>query len=239
MKLAIFDIDGTLTCTNAIDEACFLETAQIIISPKIKTIDPEGFKHYTDENIVTEWYQQYFHRKPTFMEKEAFLIYFLQLLNSNRRQFPKAFTAVSGAAEILHQLGPDWQVALATGCWVQSAEYKLKVAKINLQEIPLTTSSEALSRHEIIKIAIQKAKAKAGVDEFEHIVYIGDGIWDLRTCIDLDLPFVGIEAEGNLEKQAKLGAYFLLHDYTNLETFIEFLSTAQAPILEDPTDEIQ
>ena len=232
MKLAIFDIDGTLTCTNAVDEACFLATAQLLISNKIKTIDPEGFKHYTDENIVTEWYQQYLNRKPTFMDKDAFKSYFIQLMKSRKAENPALFKAVSGAADILHSLGPDWQPALATGCWAISAEFKLDAAGIDIQDIPIATSNEGISRHEIVERAIEKAKRKAKLTKFEKIVYIGDGIWDLQNCADLSLPFVGIEAEGDLNKKERLGDFYLLSDYSDISQLLECLEHATIPILE-------
>jgi phosphoglycolate phosphatase-like HAD superfamily hydrolase len=31
-------------------------------------------------------------------------------------------------------------------------------------------------------------------DGFERVVYVGDGLWDVRACVRLGLPFVGIGA---------------------------------------------
>jgi phosphoglycolate phosphatase-like HAD superfamily hydrolase len=232
MKLAIFDIDGTLTCTNAVDEACFLATAQLLISNKIKEIDPEGFKHYTDENILTEWYQQYLNRKPAFMDKDTFKSYLIQLMRGKKQQDLNLFKAVVGAAEVLHNLGPEWQLALATGCWAISAEFKLQAAGIDIKDIPIATSNEGISRQEIVATAIEKAKRKAMVSEFEKMVYIGDGLWDLRTCADLSLPFVGIEAVGDAHKRERLGEFCLLQDYSDLQQVKILLENAQVPVIE-------
>ena len=49
-----------------------------------------------------------------------------------------------------------------------------------------------------MKSAIKKAKNYFDVDNFEQIISVGDGIWDLRTAKNLGIHFLGIRNK-NLE----------------------------------------
>ena len=40
--------------------------------------------------------------------------------------------------------------------------------------------------------AMEKAKVFYQVDAFDHIIAVGDGIWDLKAAKNLDLHFIGI-----------------------------------------------
>jgi phosphoglycolate phosphatase-like HAD superfamily hydrolase len=48
------------------------------------------------------------------------------------------------------------------------------------------------SREEIVNSAIEKAKKYYNVDEFQKIISVGDGIWDLKTARNLGIHFLGI-----------------------------------------------
>ena len=168
----------------------------MLINSKIVEIVPESFEHYTDENIVRELYIWHKGIEPDETEVEVFKSYLKMHLNGLKKVSPELFHPVAGAQSILSSLNSDWKVALASGCWSFAAKLKLEAAGIILPEnLPISTSDGILSRQEIMNNAIKMAKISYAVEEFERIVYIGDGIWDLKTCASLNIPFVGIEAE--------------------------------------------
>jgi phosphoglycolate phosphatase-like HAD superfamily hydrolase len=230
MKLVIFDIDGTLTLTNESDEICFLKTAQTLISADIHEIIPEAFTHYTDQNIVRELYLWHKGYEPSLNEIEDFKFLLKSNLLESAHHKPEGFHAVSGAVEMLSNLGEDWQIGLATGCWSFSAEIKLSKSGICLAEfVPISNSDKAMSRLEILQNAINTAIQSNRNSAFDKIVYVGDGIWDLKTCAALKIPFVGIEAEGRVSKKTALGKFYKLENYLNLDFFKECLELAEIP----------
>jgi phosphoglycolate phosphatase-like HAD superfamily hydrolase len=62
-----------------------------------------------------------------------------------------------------------------------------------------------LSRADIIRAAV--AEAGGSLDE---AVYIGDGLWDLRACERLGIPFIGVGHRK--ERLRKAGAMHVLDD---------------------------
>jgi phosphoglycolate phosphatase-like HAD superfamily hydrolase len=230
MKLVIFDIDGTLTLTNHADELCFLRTAQMLINSKIQEIVPEQFIHYTDQNIVRELYLWNQGKEVQETEIETFKSMIKLHLNEMKVDKPEFFKAVSGAQNILKIFNSDWKVALATGCWEFAAKIKLEAAAIDLPDnLPISTSDGILSRQEIMLNAIKKAKLNYDITDFERIVYIGDGIWDLKTCASLNIPFVGIEAEEKMTKRQALGHFWKLENYLDRDNFLHCLENAEIP----------
>jgi beta-phosphoglucomutase-like phosphatase (HAD superfamily) len=64
MKLAIFDIDGTLTETNEVDDECFVKA--FAASHQITEIETDWTKytHVTDSGLVSEIFRQKLGRSP-------------------------------------------------------------------------------------------------------------------------------------------------------------------------------
>ena len=54
MQLAIFDIDGTLTDTNAADNACFLQAFEESLGIRNIDTDWTSYRYSTDSGIVSE-----------------------------------------------------------------------------------------------------------------------------------------------------------------------------------------
>lgn len=230
MKLAIFDIDGTLTKTNAVDNDCYIQATQHCIDKGFKVFEEESFTHFTDSSILVELYQKYKNRLPSTTELNTFKTFYLDLLKKSHAQDSTCFEAIVGANEVIPFLvSRGWQVALATGCWAESAQLKLSLSGVDVGNTFISTASNALTRHEIMQNAINHIDAKNKTKNFEHIVYIGDGIWDYKTCALMQVPFVGIEAEGNKHKQKLLGDFLLLSDYLNLEEVEQQLNLAKVP----------
>lgn len=230
-KLAIFDIDGTLTKTNKIDHICYINTVQKFIDKSLKTFEAETFTHFTDSSIIIELYERFLSRKPSSAEENTFKEYYFQHLEDSLEHSPQYFQAIEGAAEILHSFSEEWAVALATGCWVESARIKLKGGGVDIGNYPLATASDAITRQDVMRTAVERSKILHNVEDFEHIVYIGDGLWDKQSCADLQMPFVGIDAENHALQTGALGDFHLLANYTNSKRVFELLEQAIAPHL--------
>ncbi|MBF2066882.1 MAG: methyltransferase domain-containing protein [Calothrix sp. C42_A2020_038] len=71
---------------------------------------------------------------------------------------------------------------------------------------------------------------------FERIVLVGDGIWDVLTAIQLQLPFVG--ATNNTQKQVleEASVERIITDFKDIESFFQALNTATIPIPHKPKE---
>lgn len=228
-KLAIFDIDGTLTKTNEIDHICYIQTVQHFINKDFDKFEAEAFTHFTDSCILVELYERYLQRQPTAGEEQAFKDFYFEALRKSLSHSPDYFKAIDGAKDILKHLSDDWAVALATGCWVESAHIKLQGGGIAIGAHPIATASDAVTRQDIMLTAVQRAKELHQVPDFEHVVYIGDGLWDKRSCASLKMPFVGIDADNELYGSGRLGDFHLLANYMDLKRVVDLLEKAVIP----------
>jgi phosphoglycolate phosphatase-like HAD superfamily hydrolase len=61
-------------------------------------------------------------------------------------------------------------------------------------------------------------------NEFEKIVSVGDGVWDVRTAKNLNLDFVGIARGKRAGKLRQAGAEFLIEDFRDYKVFLEYLN---------------
>ena len=226
MKLAIFDIDGTLTETNEVDDECFVKA--FAASHQVTDIETDWTKytHVTDSRLVSEIFNQRLGRSPN---EEDFLIFkscFIENLNEFASNDKTLFAEVSNAKTMLEKLSlkKDWVIALATGSFYDSAKLKLEKAKMNIKDFPIGTADDAISREEILQTAIEKSLEKYGLEEFEKIVSIGDGVWDVRTAKNLRLDFIGIASGKRAEALRDEGANYIIKDFRDYENFLVYLN---------------
>lgn len=226
MKLAIFDIDGTLTETNKVDDECFVKA--FAVAHQITNIETDWTKyaHVTDSGLVSEIFNRKLGRSP---DEKDFLIFkncFIENLNESAFKNEAFFAEVPNAKAMLEKLKleKDWAIALATGSFYDSAKLKLEKAKINIQDFPIGTADDAVSREKILQIAIEKSLEKYGLKKFEKIVSIGDGVWDVRTAKNLSLNFIGIASGKGADALREAGANYIIKDFRDYENFLAYLN---------------
>jgi phosphoglycolate phosphatase-like HAD superfamily hydrolase len=226
MKLAIFDIDGTLTETNKVDDQCFVKA--FAVSHNITGIETDWTKytHVTDSGLVAEIFNQKMGRAPNVKDFLAFKNCFIKNLNDCALVDETLFDEVPNARIMLQKLSmeKDWAIALATGSFYDSAKLKLKKAKLEIKDFPITTADDAVSREEILQKAIEKSLEKYRLKKFEKIVSIGDGVWDLRTAKNLSLDFIGIASGKRAEALRDEGANYIIRDFRDYENFLAYLN---------------
>jgi phosphoglycolate phosphatase-like HAD superfamily hydrolase len=185
--MIIFDVDGTLVGGEAIDwasfGAAFEEVAGFALDrpffERIEEVTAQAIVHQALEHFPIETRKQ--------MER-AVSEGFVRRLRAAHEANAGSFPAVEGAVALLEDLrGRGVPVAIATGDWFDSITFKLRAAGIPFSEIPMVTSSDFYGRAEIIAAAA----AKAG-RPLHEAVYIGDGLWDMRACQKLGIPFIGV-----------------------------------------------
>lgn len=230
MKLIIFDIDGTLTKTNDVDTECFVQTFKDVFEITQINTNWSTYGHTTDSGITLQIFHEQFDRAPSEEDLSKLQHHFVELLNQRYSTNPEMFTEIPGASVILQKISslPDWKIALATGGWRRSALMKLEAAGLDVT-LPIATADDSYSREVIITTAIERAKKEYNQQEFEQIVCIGDGIWDVLTAIQLQLPFVGAASGTQKQVLQEAGVERIITDFLDIESFFEALNTATVP----------
>lgn len=230
MKLAIFDIDGTLTRTDDLDRQCFVQAfADEFQIKKINTNWAE-YGHTTDSGITLQIFQEYLGRAPEPEELSRLQRRFADLLHQHYTATPEQFAEIPGASAMLRQLTQveDWAIALASGGWRASACLRLSWAGLDIEGLPMAFADDGISREEIVRTAVSRAKALHEQPDFEEIVGIGDGIWDVMTAAQLKLAFVGV-ASGRQTTLRDVGVESIVEDFVDFDCFFQALNTASIP----------
>lgn len=187
-NLIIFDIDDTLTKSENQHQTAYVKTMQDF---GIKNInhDWKNYLHHTDSYILKENYEANFKNEFNF----DFIPSFEEKMNASILGLSKT-EEIKGASKIVHffMKETDYAICFATGSLLKPAITKLEQASINFVPELVEASNMLYSREEIVNSAIEKAKRYFNVDEFENIISVGDGIWDLKTARNLGIHFLGI-----------------------------------------------
>jgi phosphoglycolate phosphatase-like HAD superfamily hydrolase len=220
--LVIFDIDGTLTDTNADDDRLFLEALRET-SGIADPIEPwETFGEVTDPAIVREVYSRNLGRRAREIEIAQVRGAFLRKWHEGLESGDLTVTPMPGAREIVEEVRSQkgHVAALATGGWGPTALMKLTAAQFPVDDLVLATADDAEIRSHIVRTASIFAAAGAAIPGFSQIVCVGDGVWDARTAKQVGAGFIGITNDP--EKAIRLtseGAVATLPDFRSADDF--------------------
>ena len=234
MKLAIFDIDGTLSNTNSVDNECFVKAlAEAHAITEIDT-DWAAYPHTTDSGITLHIFQEKFGRNPEEAELGKFKCCFVKMLSEQYQFDSSSFAESVGASIALNRLRreSDWAVAIATGCWRESALLKLRAAKIDIDGIPAAYAEDGLSREDILQEAVSQSLEQYRLSSFGKIVSIGDGLWDVRTARRLNFAFLGVGCGASAALLHQAGAKHVIEDFADYGQLVRFLNEAEIPTVE-------
>jgi len=231
VKLAIFDVDGTLLDNVASEDVCY--AAALIKGLGLAALDTDWrtYRHVTDEGVAREAFERAFGVPPSAEAIARTIDHFLTFLADAHAQEP--LRSISGAAELLETLSArGWTLALATGAWQRAARYKLAAAELPIDDLPLATAEDGPARVAIV----QAAWARAGNERapFNRVVLVGDAVWDVASAQALGLPFVGRATGERATELRARGATVVFDDYTNLEAVVTAFDVAGVPLATTP-----
>jgi phosphoglycolate phosphatase-like HAD superfamily hydrolase len=231
MRLAIFDIDGTLTETNDVDSVCFVRAMADAHAVASMNTNWGEYAHTTDSYITREVLRVHFGRAPEDAEFSKFISRFVSLLEESRSRDASLFGEVAGATAALARLRgePGWGVAIATGCWRGSGLMKLSAAGLETAGLPAAFAEDGVSREEILLSALARARQNYGRESFDRVVSLGDGLWDVSAARNLGFSFVGV---GDGERAATLreaGASHVVENFKDYEHLLRCLDEAKVP----------
>ncbi len=173
--------------------------------------DYNNYKHHTDSYALRYNYERNFGATMPNGLLENFetdLLYQMSLFD--------AVQEIAGA-KVLLQFFKDSDIpfCFATGALPRPAMMKLDQCDLWYDEQILATSKTHESREGFVMDAIERAKRFYAQEEFDQIISIGDGVWDLKTAENLSLDFVGIGDRN----RTKLMAEGAKNCFSNLEEF--------------------
>jgi phosphoglycolate phosphatase-like HAD superfamily hydrolase len=227
-RLAVFDIDGTLTDTNAVDDECFTHAVADVLRLDAAALDWSWAPHITDSGLLRWLAERHRGRRPTPEEADAVRHRFLELLRAQLAAAPARFRPVPGAPTVLRAVrAAGWDVAVATGGWEASARLKLTAIGVDPSGQALASAGDAETRPEILRLAAHRATGSATGPA--RVVSIGDGVWDVRAAAVLGWPFVGVAAEARADRLRSAGASTILPDLADVAALCAALETAAVP----------
>jgi phosphoglycolate phosphatase-like HAD superfamily hydrolase len=231
MKLIIFDIDGTLTQTSRVDEICYARAFAEAHGIDVVAEHWINCPHVSDSGVTEHLFQQYFGRVPRDHESGAIKQRLVDLLEEHHQMDRSYFDEIPRAAETFNEIvgGRGWGKALATGCWRPSAEMKLRAANIRYEGVPGGFAEDGVARESIVNAAITRSRTHYGREDFDRIVSVGDGVWDVRTAARLNLAFVGVGGGARAEMLRAAGAKHVIPDFKDADRFFQCLEEAEAP----------
>ena len=187
MHAVIFDIDGTLLQSAAIDDAFYQSAVRSVLGDAIIRPDLSDYDYVSDSGILSQIFSD--NSVSEVIEPEAEIkSCFVQLLSDHiAEQGP--FKEVPGARDFLKRFddSSEHAVGIATGGWRASALLKLKTAGFGDFDVPIATSDDARDRQEIMRIALSQLG-----DSFSSVTYYGDGPWDRDASRQLGWNFVAV-----------------------------------------------
>jgi len=229
MDLVMLDIDGTLTQSFEYDQEVFaLAIAEVVQGPRIDT-NLNGYTYTSSLGVTQEAVRRLTGRLPSEEEIAAVkrrVIWHMQRLYAAS---PETFSQVPGADRFLERLRQldGLGIAIATGCWRDEALFKLNASGLHADDLLLATSDDDRDRQRIMEAARQRARDRYACPGFEHVVYLGDGPWDLKASQALGYGFIGVGAR--LQALQEAGVRHLHEDYRDIEAVLASIAAVLKP----------
>src|SRR3954470_15198592 len=153
-KLVVFDLDGTLARTNLVDRECYAQALLQTLEMEGLSADWDSYTHVTDESIVQQLSLERLGRPLESAENTRVQARLIELFGARSAEFIE----LPGAGDLLRRLLSDssWAVALATGSWRCSAEFKIRHTALPLADLPAAFAEDGPSRESIVSAAIER-----------------------------------------------------------------------------------
>ena len=187
MEAVIFDIDGTLVDSSAVDGRLFASAVLDVLGQVEIRHDWMTYPHVTDGGILREIL-----RDNGIAEEPAVIASvkarFVSLVRTHIESHGP-FAEIPGARAFVNTLNESRGtcVAYATGGWRDSAQMKLASTGFPVDGIPLSTADDFDDRISIMRLALSQLPAP-----IDRVTYYGDGAWGRSAAESLSWRFVPV-----------------------------------------------
>jgi phosphoglycolate phosphatase-like HAD superfamily hydrolase len=221
--LVVFDVDGTLIQSMALDGECYGAALLEHFDATDISLDWTTYAHATDPGVVTELYARKIGREPTAQELSVFQHRFVSRLQSAMSD-REPLRETPGASRLLSALAADvrFEVAIATGAWREPILMKLAVAGVGIGGFPFACGDDAIERARIFSLAAERATGSC-----DRVVLVGDGIWDFVTAQTLGFAFLGVGSGADAQRLREAGAKHVIEHFLRLDAVMELLSSME------------
>jgi len=186
----MFDIDGTLVDSAGFDDALYADAVRDVLNVEVDRTWA-SYTHVTDSGVLEQLLRE------TVIGGDATELAvrvksrFILLVSEYLARGESPVREIAGARRLVERLlaTPGVRIALATGGWHETATLKLRAIGIDADRLAFASSSDAVARTEIMRIAAHRAMDGA---TFGRATYFGDGPWDRRASALLGYDFIAV-----------------------------------------------
>ena len=202
--LVVFDVDGTLISGEEYDWKSFNDAFTEVTGRSFSIEFWKSLDEVTASAIVRQGLSDLPENEQEVLELKV-RDRCLENLRDERERNPNAFGSTLETRQLLEdlQLHESIDLAIATGDWFETIRFKLKAADISLDSFVHATSSDHPVRSNIIQLAAERSRR-----DLRDTIYVGDGVWDIRACRMLGIPFIGTGQR--IEALRRAGAQWIL-----------------------------
>lgn len=203
MDLVIFDLDGTLTQTDTLDDRVYRQA----IKEALDLTCPdnwEGFSHQTATGLLAELMVKEKEKDLTPKDHDKTRDHFLDLMMDALMDMDVDQLATDGGQDLVTNLldSDQHMVAISTGGWGPAACFKLSSAGYDIADMVMATGDDDFDRMEILMLARERAEERLPEGQsFDQIIYVGDNQWDKLAAEGLGWQFIGV---GDLVQDAQI-----------------------------------
>lgn len=192
MNLFLIDIDSTLVDSEQLGAECYTQAVRDVMGIHIDA-DWSTYNNVTDAGVLDEIIIRFQIKENRSLIHRQVEKRYLELIKEHLGEKPAEISQIQGAREFIEQMRQreDTHVAIATGGWESAARLKLRAAGIDVSDMTFTSSSDAMSRTEIMALAAFRAKQDSGMS-FDRRVVFGNGEWNKNASMELGYDFVAV-----------------------------------------------
>lgn len=189
MHVICFDIDGTLVASAGFDGELYEASIREVLGVRLKS-DLAQYENVSDAGILSEILKPITDANERDRLSREVHATFVDRTRQYIAAHPHLVREVPGAVGFVETLrkSPNVSVCIATGGWAETAALKLRCIGLDPQSLAMATSSDAMARTEIMRLA----EARATREVVTRRTYFGDGVWDKRAAAELGYDFVAI-----------------------------------------------
>ncbi|PSW14674.1 haloacid dehalogenase-like hydrolase [Photobacterium rosenbergii] len=191
-NLFLLDIDGALVDSKNLELNCYVKAVKDVLGVEMDT-DLSHYSNLTDAGVLDELIAKHGISESRSLIHRKVESRYSELVQQAIKDSPETVSEVMGAKAFLDQMQDqqDTHIAIATSSWASTAKMMLRAAGIDISNVTFASSSDALSRTEIMALAAFRAKQDSGV-VFDRRVVFANGERSKNASQELGYDYVEV-----------------------------------------------